>query len=193
LNLNFFNYFIFLVGIPGKKNNFFECIFLSTISLFSFKGDLDVVIPVVFIVGVMHVLLVGFGKIKDDASYKFHENEGVVGWILVIVRLFIYMWFIWAVSATSGEASIKVRSWLRKFTAVSTLVFLAWPVMFTFAAFFPAYMRHRVMLFGMFLNRSIVYTWLSGMFLFRGEYFSLSTLNTSFLPGGVRRGLDKEE
>ena len=38
-------------------------------------GDLDIVIPVVFIVCVINVLLVGCSKIKDDASYKFYEME----------------------------------------------------------------------------------------------------------------------
>ena len=57
-----------------------------------------------FMIGVIHIMLVGFGKIKDpstrdfgavlqccsavqdDASYKYHENEGVIGWILLVLR-----------------------------------------------------------------------------------------------------------
>ena len=26
-------------------------------------------------------------SLKDDASYKYHENEGVIGWILLSLRL----------------------------------------------------------------------------------------------------------
>ena len=50
-------------------------------------GDLDLVIPVALMISIMHVMVVGFGKIRDDASYKFHENEGVVGWVLTICLL----------------------------------------------------------------------------------------------------------
>jgi len=35
--------------------------------------------------------------------------------------------------------------------------------------------------------------WLANLFLERGDYFKVSTLNSSFLPGGARVGLDKEE
>ena len=56
---------------------------LGYMLLQSHLGDLDIVIPVVFIVVVINVLLVGFSKIKDDASYKFYENEGLIGWLVV--------------------------------------------------------------------------------------------------------------
>lgn len=35
---------------------------------------------------VVHVLLVGFGKIKDDASYKFYENEGTTSLTTITCR-----------------------------------------------------------------------------------------------------------
>merc|ERR1712061_775534 len=60
-------------------------------------GELDLMIPMCFMVGVIHIMLVGFGKIKDDASYKYHENEGAVGYILLTIRLMLYGWFLWAV------------------------------------------------------------------------------------------------
>merc|ERR1712046_151376 len=33
-------------------------------------GELDLMIPLCFMVGVIHLMLAGFGKITDDASYK---------------------------------------------------------------------------------------------------------------------------
>merc|ERR1719502_199699 len=56
-------------------------------------GDLDIIIPVVFIVVIINVLLVGFSKIKDDASYKFYENEGIVGYVMCAVRVCLWLWF----------------------------------------------------------------------------------------------------
>merc|ERR1719222_1296201 len=60
-------------------------------------GELDLMIPLCFMVGVIHIMLVGFGKIKDDASYKYHENEGIIGWIMLCIRLLLWAWFLWAV------------------------------------------------------------------------------------------------
>ena len=72
-------------------------------------------------IGVIHIMLVGFGKIKDDASYKYHENEGVIGWILLVLRLSfflrllflafarlgLYGWFLWAVQSSAREAPLR--------------------------------------------------------------------------------------
>merc|ERR1712045_634612 len=78
-------------------------------------GELDLMIPLCFMVGVIHIMLVGFGKIKDDASYKYHENEGVVGWILVVMRLLLYAWFLWAVQPSASEGGMQLRRFLAQF------------------------------------------------------------------------------
>ncbi|KAF4676979.1 hypothetical protein FOL47_003976 [Perkinsus chesapeaki] len=161
--------------------------------LHSKLGDLDVVIPIVFIIGVVHVLLVGFGKIKDDASYKFYENEGVVGYILVVIRLLLAAWFLWAVNETRKEAGMKLRYFLAKFAGLGMLYFFSYPVLFIITGLFAPYYRQKVMLIGWFGIKYAVFAWMTSMFLTRGDYFQVSTLNSSFLPGGVRPGLDKEE
>lgn len=162
--------------------------------LHSKLGNLDVVIPVVFIVAVLHVLLVGFGKIKDDASYKFYENEGVVGWVLLCLRLLLLVWFMWAVKETEKESSaIKMTHFLRKFFIAGTLFFLSYPVVFVITALFPPYMRYKVMYLGSFLLRFGSYLWMARLFLTKGEYYEVSTLKSSFLPGGLIPGLTKEE
>merc|ERR1712190_578530 len=75
-------------------------------------GDLDLMIPMCFMIGVIHMMLVGFGKIKDDASYKYHENEGVIGWILLCMRLLLYLWFLWAVQSSAAEGGQRLQSFL---------------------------------------------------------------------------------
>merc|ERR1719188_2539647 len=93
-------------------------------------GELDLMIPMCFMVGVIHIMLVGFGKIKDDASYKYHENEGVVGWILMTMRLLLYAWFLWAVQSSAAEGGARLRSFLAQFRAAGTIYFLAYPLLF---------------------------------------------------------------
>jgi hypothetical protein len=162
--------------------------------LHSKLGNLDVVIPIVFIVGVLHVLLVGFGKIKDDASFKFYENEGVIGWILLVLRIILLAWFVWAVKETSRESpGIKLGNFLAKFLAAGVAYFLSYPVTFIITALFPAYMRYKVMMIGNFIMKLGSYMWMARLFLTRGEYFEVSTLKSSFLPGGLMTGVTKEE
>lgn len=156
-------------------------------------GDLDLMIPVTFMISIMHVMLVGFGKIRDDAAYKFHENEGVVGWVLLLMRALLYAWFVWAVKSTGAEAGMKLQSFLRKFLAAGTLYFLWHPLAFMVVGVFAPYLRHKFMTATVLVCQVTCNLWLASLFLGRGEYFKVSTLNSSFLPGGVKCGMDKEE
>jgi hypothetical protein len=163
--------------------------------LHSKLGNLDVVIPVVFIIAVLHVLLVGFGKIKDDASYKFYENEGVVGWVLLVLRGLLLVWFVWAVKETAKEASNNSRmiDFLQKFLIAGIVYFLSYPLVFVITGLFVPYFRYKVMTIGSFLMRFGSYLWMTKLFLSRGDYFQVSTLKNSFLPGGLIPGITKEE
>merc|ERR1719313_962570 len=78
-------------------------------------GELDLMIPMSFMVGVIHIMLVGFGKIKDDAHYKYHENEGAVGWILLVIRLLLFAWFLWAVNSSSNEGGMGIKRFYFQF------------------------------------------------------------------------------
>mmetsp|Transcript_23990 Transcript_23990/g.19725 ORF Transcript_23990/g.19725 Transcript_23990/m.19725 type:complete len:85 (-) Transcript_23990:17-271(-) len=82
---------------------------------------------------------------------------------------------------------------LAKFAGLGMLYFFSYPVLFIITGLFAPYYRQKVMLIGWFGIKYAVFAWMTSMFLTRGDYFQVSTLNSSFLPGGVRPGLDKEE
>lgn len=156
-------------------------------------GELDLMIPMCFMVGVIHIMLVGFGKIKDDASYKFHENEGVVGWILLVMRMVLYLWFLWAVHSSSSEGGLQLQRFLAKFRFAGSLYFLAYPMIFLVTKLFAPYMQHGVMSCGLMAMQMGSNVWLAQLFLTRGDYFKVSTLSSSDLPGGCKVGMVKEE
>lgn len=156
-------------------------------------GELDILIPIVLLIAVFHIVLVGVGRIRDDASTKFHENEGMPGWLLVGMRIAMYVWFLWAVNSTRQEAGMKLRAFLQKFTAAGTLYFLGYPVLWTLTGLLAAYLRQKILTAGMYAFQAAFNLWLTRLFLSRGDYFEVSTLNSSFLPGGTRPGVDKEE
>mmetsp|Transcript_36608 Transcript_36608/g.85844 ORF Transcript_36608/g.85844 Transcript_36608/m.85844 type:complete len:444 (-) Transcript_36608:232-1563(-) len=156
-------------------------------------GELDLMIPMCFMIGVIHIMLVGFGKIKDDASYKYHENEGVIGWILLSLRLGLYGWFLWAVQSSAREGGFKIANFLRQFRIAGSLYFLAFPAIFLVTQLFAQYLQHSVMTTGQMVMQTGFNLWLSSLFLTRGEYFKVSTLSASDLPGGCKIGVVKEE
>jgi len=156
-------------------------------------GELDLMIPVCFMVAIVHVMLVGFGKIKDDASYKFHENEGILGWVLLLMRLLLYLWFLWAVQSSARVGGARLQTFLRQFCIAGSMYFLAYPAVFLITQCFAPYWQHGVMSVGLTAMQAASSFWLSRLFLTRGEYFRVSTLSASELPGGCKIGMVKEE
>eukprot|EP00392_Amoebophrya_sp_AT5.2_P012004 g12098.t1 len=61
--------------------------------------------------------------------------------------------------------------------------------MYVIAGLFAAYLRHKVMVVGGFLTFAVSVRWLENLFLNkRGEFYQVSTLGSSFLPGGTQWG-----
>jgi len=156
-------------------------------------GELDLMIPVFMMVAIVHLMLVVFGKLKDDESYKYHENEGVVGWILLVIRLLLYILFLWAVQSSAKEGGARLRNFLRQFGVAGTIYFLAYPVLFLVTQLFAPYLQHSILAIGLMVMQAGSNVWLSILFLTRGEYFRVSTLSDSELPGGVKMFMTKEE
>eukprot|EP00927_Polykrikos_kofoidii_P031008 TRINITY_DN26675_c0_g1_i1.p1 TRINITY_DN26675_c0_g1~~TRINITY_DN26675_c0_g1_i1.p1 ORF type:complete len:496 (-),score=59.80 TRINITY_DN26675_c0_g1_i1:163-1491(-) len=156
-------------------------------------GELDIIIPMCFMLGIIHILLVGFGKLRDDASYKYHENEGPVGWILMILRLLLYAWFLWAVGSSSSEGSAGVKRFYEKFRIAGSIYFLSYPSIFLLTKWFAPCSQYTVMSFGLMSMQMGSNIWLSTLFLTRGDYYKVSTLSASDLPGGCKIGVVKEE
>lgn len=75
-------------------------------------GDLDIVLPVVFVIIVVNLLLVAFSKLKDDASYKFYENEGTIGVFVLTIRFALYSWFCYALFTTKAKSPSKMTHFL---------------------------------------------------------------------------------
>jgi hypothetical protein len=82
---------------------------------------------------------------------------------------------------------------LHTFLVAGVIYFLSYPLVFVITAIFVPYMRYKVMHVGSFFMRFGSYVWMVRLFLKRGEYYEVSTLKSSFLPGGVIPGLTKEE
>jgi len=157
-------------------------------------GELDLVIPMCFMVGVVHVLIVGIGMAQSESSTKFHDNEGIVGYILLVMRLLLYAWFVWAVRSTSAEArGMKLQAFCRKFLAAGSIYFLSYPMILMLTKLFAPYLQFGIMAAGLMAMQIGSNVWLASLFVVKGDYFAVSTLNASSLPGGVRVGLDKEE
>jgi len=147
-------------------------------------GELDLVIPLYMVVGAAHIILVLIVELRDEASSTFHDHEGPVGWLLILLRLLLYAWFLWAVQSTWAEAGMRLRTFLRRFSIAGSLYFLAYPASLIFVDLFAPYLRAPILASGQMVMQMASNVWLSYLFLNRGEYFEVSSMSTSILPGG---------
>lgn len=156
-------------------------------------GDLILTTPMYFMIAVIHMMVVGIGKLKDPSTFGYHENEGVVGWLVCVLRLMMYVWFIWAVESTKNEGGMKLVPFLRQFRTVGSIYFLTFPTLFFGCKWIDTSSQYAVIFVGMLSMQMLLNAYLAYLFFGKGEYFKVSSLNTSDLPGGVRVGIMKEE
>merc|ERR1719181_619048 len=64
---------------------------------------------------IIHAALVSFGKMQDESASKYHENEGAIGWVLLSVRLMLFVWFLFAIQASQRESGLRLQDFLHRF------------------------------------------------------------------------------
>jgi hypothetical protein len=135
---------------------------------------------------ILHIVLVGHGKMQGDHSDKHHENEGASGCALLAVRLLLFVWFTTSVRSLHWQCkSFRLQGFLHRFQCAGSLYFLAYPAICLVVQVFAPYLRHPIMHLGLATMQTAASLWLSELFLSRGAYFQISTLSSPLLPGGL--------
>jgi len=153
-------------------------------------GTSDFTLPLCGVVAGVHAVLVTVGRLQDDAHYKYHENEGMVGWLILVIRLALFIWFLHASRATAAVGGNRLKSFMTRFVAAGSMYFVAYPTIFLVFKLFAPYMQHGLMTIALMIMQLASNAWLCSLFLSRGEYFKISTLSGSALPGGAMFKLD---
>eukprot|EP00927_Polykrikos_kofoidii_P063775 TRINITY_DN5865_c0_g1_i1.p1 TRINITY_DN5865_c0_g1~~TRINITY_DN5865_c0_g1_i1.p1 ORF type:complete len:453 (-),score=70.31 TRINITY_DN5865_c0_g1_i1:444-1745(-) len=130
----------------------------------------------------VHAVLVCCGKLWErSSSHRHHDNDGSLGWIIVIVRVLLLLCFLGSANSTRLRGGYRLDGFMRKFQAAGALYFLAYPIVFLVAQVFAPYLRQPVFHLGLLFMQAAVDLWLTNLFLTRGAYFKVSTLSSSLL------------
>jgi len=146
--------------------------------------ELALVKPITFMVCIIHAALVAVGKLHGDSHLKHHQNEGVLGWALVALRLGLYLWFVVAIKGSQQKGGCRMQAFLQQFRTAGSIYFLAYPALFMVVQVFAPYLQHPIMQTGLLTMQTASHFWLASLFLSRGNYFKASVLGSSVLPGG---------
>mmetsp|Transcript_79406 Transcript_79406/g.190637 ORF Transcript_79406/g.190637 Transcript_79406/m.190637 type:complete len:439 (-) Transcript_79406:205-1521(-) len=148
-------------------------------------SEVQLLVPVVTVITLLHVALVAIGKLQAE-DCKYHENEGLVGWILLSVRLSLFGWFRSGIQMLRSSGGMKLQSFLRMFELVGSGYFLAFPTCFVLVQVLAPYLQHPVLQTALLAIQTASWLWLADLFLSkRGSYFEISELSASMLPGGA--------
>eukprot|EP00933_Yihiella_yeosuensis_P060172 TRINITY_DN6229_c1_g1_i1.p1 TRINITY_DN6229_c1_g1~~TRINITY_DN6229_c1_g1_i1.p1 ORF type:complete len:454 (+),score=67.94 TRINITY_DN6229_c1_g1_i1:85-1446(+) len=147
--------------------------------------EVELLGPVVSVVALLHVTLVAIGKLQGEASCKYHENEGLVGWILLSIRISLFAWFRTGVQNLRSVSGFKLQSFLKRFELAGSAYFLAFPILFLIVQVLAPYLQHPILQSGLLIMQTSSWFWLADLFVTRGSFFEVSELSSSLLPGGA--------
>eukprot|EP00927_Polykrikos_kofoidii_P055353 TRINITY_DN49625_c0_g1_i1.p1 TRINITY_DN49625_c0_g1~~TRINITY_DN49625_c0_g1_i1.p1 ORF type:complete len:457 (+),score=72.65 TRINITY_DN49625_c0_g1_i1:56-1372(+) len=129
-----------------------------------------------------HAALMCFGKLQEGtSSHRNHDNDGLSGWIVMLVRVLLLVFFLGSAKSTQLQAGSRLDDFMSKFQVAGALYFLAYPTVFLVTRIFAPYLQQPVSHVGLLFMQAAVDLWLAKLFLTRGAYFKVSTLSSSLL------------
>ena len=111
--------------------------------------DMDIFLPIGILLGVLHLMIVGLGRITDNEHYHFHDYESWAGIVIIILRMIMYGFFVYLFWDNYSNARGDEKEFYKQFGMLSTAYFMALPFIVIVASMFiPQYYRHKFVLVG---------------------------------------------
>lgn len=141
-------------------------------------------LPLLAFIGIIHLLVVGLSRLTDDDFTKNHDYEGFAGYLIIFLRLGLYIYFIMGIRDTFQQARFKIKSFIIKFGILGSVYFLTFPGLVVITSYFvAAYVKHKVVMLGTLLLESLVLIALTRIFTSKGgDYYDVSFKSKSLLP-----------
>jgi len=182
--------FLHVVGIIAEvASQFFLSILLIliswgwTITYLEF-GDIEIYIPLLILLLVMHLLVAGLTQLTSDEYSKYYDYEGVQGLVLVISRLGMFAYFLYGMKDTYAKCRTKARVFLKPFAIYAGTYLVSFPVLVMICQICAHYVRHKVMTIGSIAVQSIAMCILLRLFIGKTSYTQVSKHGGTILPGG---------
>jgi len=70
--------------------------------------DFDIYIPLAVMLGVIHMMIMGLSKLTDDSHYKHHIYDGITGILIILIRIGLFIYFLFGIKNTYVKARKKV-------------------------------------------------------------------------------------
>ncbi|CDU20663.1 hypothetical protein YYC_01458 [Plasmodium yoelii 17X] len=140
-----------------------------------------------FVITFFHIILVIFDNtyIKDSSS-KYFDNDNITGYIILALRILLAIVYHINLSKLYKVTNQqKIATFLQKLYICGLFYILSFPIIFMICYIFDTYWRQRFMLFGTAFLQYVSIYFITKMFLTNSEYFKVSDMSASDLPGAT--------
>ncbi|CRH02564.1 integral membrane protein GPR180, putative [Plasmodium relictum] len=181
----FFNLLNFLAQIV-------MCTMLLSLSygltIFESSFNIFIRIKVIFsLITFFHIVLVILDNTYImESSSKYFDNDNITGYIIVFLRIILTIIYHVNINNLFLMSKISpIRRFLKKMYIFGIFYILSFPIIFMICYIFDTYWRQRFMLFGTSFLQFVSTYFITKMFLTNSEYFKVSDLSASDLPGAT--------
>lgn len=142
-------------------------------------------IPVSILIFIVNVLIVGIGRISDDAWDKVTDYQGLPGVMIVFIRLAMWGWFYYNINNVLTVKKPSEKRFVSLFSRASSAYFWSVVVVVVLSWGVPALSRHRFVVFCMWMVQCIAVVAMSTLFRKKSAFYKISALSASDLPGNL--------
>lgn len=147
--------------------------------------DMELTLPLSIVVIMLNFIIVGLGRITEDSYYKFSDYEGIPGYILLIFRIGLWVWFAYNAYRLHENAKGPFIGFTMNFLLIGTIWFVALPVILFASWMFVEWERNKVVIFGSLLIQTIAFVLFNYIFSQKSSFYKISTIGESVLPGKI--------
>jgi len=147
-------------------------------------GDIEMFIPLVLMLLVVHLVVAGLTELTSDAYHKYHDYQGIQGILLVFSRLGMFAYFLYGMQDTYQKSRPKAKMFLKPFSIYAGAYLLSFPILVLISQICAHYVRHKVMVIGTIIFQSAAMCILLRLFTRKTMYTEVSRRNEATLPGG---------
>ncbi|EUD68997.1 hypothetical protein C922_00688 [Plasmodium inui San Antonio 1] len=158
------------------------------LTIFEASFDIFTRIKVIFsIITVFHVVLVILDNTYImESSSKFFDNDNITGYIILALRVLLAIVYHVNINNLFLVAKVPtIRNFLKKMYICGLFYIFSFPIIFMVCYIFDTYWRQRFMLFGTAFLQYVSTYCITKMFLTNSEYFKVSDMSASDLPGAT--------
>ena len=161
----------------------FLLISLGWVLKYSEFPDLEVYLPVTFLVVVLHLMVAGLGRLADDSHSKYTDYEGISGVLLLIMRFGMWAWFAYNMKSLYQSSQPTLRTLVWELALIGTVYLLSLPVLVLISYFIAPYVRKKVVIIGALVIQMAAFMMMGRLLSEKSKFYKMSTMAGSVLPG----------